>query len=130
MREGEGTAVLQPVILGFGPDPDERRARGPHSLAESDFSPGGNQALPRAGSNLLHINAGSALLVLAASDQPMIPFLFFPIDDFCGSGSLFDVGIVAVVQYRPGRQVRSGGDGDRPLSSNPVGSIQGCVPSD
>jgi len=51
-------------MLGYCPDPDERRAPGPHSLVGFYCYPMKLIRLSRRGSNPLHINAGSASVIL------------------------------------------------------------------
>lgn len=107
-------------MLGFCPDPDERRARGPHSLAGSRLPPLELIRLSPRGSNPLHINAAVLRWSWAASERPVIPFLFF-----LQTLLLFrrlrsgESEIFAVVHDRPGQPQVLGGDGDRRFPVTP-----------
>jgi len=80
MREGEGLRNYNRSCWAYRPDPDERRARGPHSLAGSLLPP--LKVIRRSphGSNPLHINAGSASVI---PGRPCGRSPFFPDRRFC-----------------------------------------------
>ena len=122
VREGEGLLNYKRSCWAYCPDPDERRAPGPQSLVGFYCFPIKLIRLSRRGSNPLHINAGSASVILCrrpAARKFLSGFFFLARRFWFSRFARFQFEIFAVLQHRPRqpRVLRRDGDHRAPVAA-------------